>query len=155
MRVLAIDQASEKSGYAFGDTTSGLTSVGLIHVKPSRFSDLGSRFFDFEKKLKALLAEHKPECVCFEEHRCHSGVQAAQVLGAITGIVMKVAKEAGCSYRGAPVSSHKKALTGCARASKELTTAVARKRWPGLVIVDDNVADAVSIWTWARKEIED
>ena len=143
-RVLALDQAFEKTGWAFGSAGVCL-ACGLIKNPASRFTDMGGRFLRFELELEKLIAAHKPQVISFEAHRSHKGVQAAQVLGAVSAIVMKCAKAHNIPSYGIEVGIHKKIFTGTARASKELSLAVARKRYPNLSIPNDDVADAVSI----------
>lgn len=152
MVILAIDQSSTVSGYAVGSPELGCFACGRI-VLPQRFTDIGSRFLMFERKVQDLVTKHSPALVAFEAHRAHSGVQAGQMLGAVSGLVMKVAKQNDISFIGAEVGQHKKVFTGIGRASKQLSLAVARKKYPGLVIEDDNVADAISILHWAFTQV--
>jgi Holliday junction resolvasome RuvABC endonuclease subunit len=88
--VLAFDQAFQNTGWAVG-TSDGPVACGLIVVSPRRFDSLGARFLRFEKGIRELLQTHRPALVVFEEHRAHAGVQAAQVLGACSAILMMVA----------------------------------------------------------------
>ena len=144
MRVLAIDQALDNSGWAFG--SAGVCSAcGLIKNPAGRFTDLGGRFLRFEIEVEKLIEIYQPQVISFESHRKHSGVQAAQVLGAVSAIVMKCAKARNIPSYGIEVGVHKKIFTGTARASKDLSLAVARKRYPNLIIPTDDVSDSIGI----------
>lgn len=149
--VLAFDQAFRNTGWAAG-TAAGPIACGLIVVSPRRFDSLGSRYLRFEKGVRELITKYKPDLVVFEEHRSHSGVQAAQVLGACTAILMKCCDEVGATYMAVPVLTLKKHATGTHRASKELMVAVAKKKYPTMNVVDDNVADALHMMAWGTNQ---
>jgi len=144
MNILAVDQASGVSGYAWGTPELGCLSCGIIDSR-SRFVDLGGQSLKFERRLRELIVQSKAECVAFEAHRAHSGIQAAQLLGAWSLSVMRLAREAGLPYLGIEVGAWKAAFTGTGRASKDLVMAVARKKYPGLPITRYDVADAIGI----------
>lgn len=148
--ILALDQAS-LCGWAAGADT--LVACGLIDSTPRRFESQGMRFVKFERELVRLLDTHKPTLVVIEEHRAHTGVQAAQVLGAYAASVMRLCDERNINYTAAPVIAHKRAFTGTPRASKELTLAVAKKKFPALGIESFDIADACSIWWWAKHKL--
>lgn len=149
--VLGLDQAT-KMGWAIG-TAETAFACGLIDTTPRRFDSYGSRYLRVEKEVTRLLVEHKPTLVVFEEHRRHNSTQAAQVLGAITAIVAKCCEQEHVDYFGIPVLTLKKHFTGSATASKALMLAVARKKFPHLLIPDDNVADALSMYHYGVTKI--
>lgn len=150
MRILAFDQAFIRTGWAFG-SDSGASHCGEIHIPAGRFDSLGSRLLKFERAVAELMDQHKPDLIAFEAHRGHSAVQAAQVLGAVSMSIMKMAEERKITYTGAEVGSIKAGFTGTGRASKALMIAVARKKNPTLAVKSDNVADALAIHEWARR----
>lgn len=145
--VLAFDQAFQLTGWAAG-TVAGPLACGRLDLRPRRFDSLGGRFLRFEKSVRELVQTHRPALIVFEEHRAHAGIQAAQVLGAVTALVMKCADEAGIDYAAVPVATLKKHATGTPRASKALMVAAARKKFPSMNIPDDNVADALHLLRW-------
>jgi Holliday junction resolvasome RuvABC endonuclease subunit len=150
--VLAFDQAFQRTGWAVGKDGSAV-ACGLIDTTQKRFDSLGARFLRFEKRVRELIQLHKPDLVVFEEHRAHSGVQAAQVLGACTALIMKCCDEAGINYMAVPVRTLKKHATGSAFANKELMTAVAVKKYPTMEVYDDNVADALHMMKWGLEQL--
>ncbi len=154
MTILTIDQATEKAGWAFGTTDHGCIACGLIQIKRGRFTDIGFVMLKFETEVKKLIERYKPEIMAFEAHRKHSSVQSAQMLGAVSAICMKLAREHSLPFHGAEVGQHKQFFTGTGRASKELTLAVAKKKYPGLTIADDNVADAISILHYTLNQLQ-
>lgn len=148
--ILALDQAS-LCGWAAGDDT--VVACGLIDSTPRRFESQGMRFVKFEKELVKLIDRFNPSLVVIEEHRAHTGVQAAQILGAYAASVMRICDERNINYTASPVVAHKRAFTGTTRASKELTLAVANKKFPHLNIPSFDIADACSIWWWAKHKV--
>lgn len=149
--ILALDQAS-LCGWSAGKDV--VTACGLIDSNPRRFESQGMRFVKFERELVKLLERFQPTLVVFEEHRAHTGVQAAQVLGAYAASIMRLCDERNINYTAAPIAAHKRAFTGTTRASKELTLAVAKKKFPTLGIASHDIADACSIWWWAKQKTQ-
>ena len=149
VKVLGIDQAFQFTGWAVG-TPDGPVACGLLDTSGRRFDSLGVRFMKFERGIAELLDTHKPSLVVFEEHRAHHGVQAAQTLGAVTALVMKLSDERSIPYTAVPVKTLKKHATGSATASKILMVAAARKKFPSMAprIVSDVVADALHMMQW-------
>ena len=149
--VLAFDQATHM-GWAAGSPNSPI-DCGTIDSSPKRFDSLGARFMRAEQGIKSLLAKFKPALVVFEEHRAHSSVQAAQVLGAYTALIMKCCEQAGVPYMGVGVKVLKKHGTGTGNATKELMIAAARKRFPSLTIRTDDEADAAHMMRWGWEQL--
>lgn len=148
MNILAFDQAFVKTGWASG-THLGATSCGELYVPNGRFDSLGSRMLKVERGLETIIEACKPDLIVFEAHRAHTGVQAAQVLGAVSLAIMRMASAREIAYSAAEVSQAKQAFTGTGRASKQLVMAVAKKKYPHFNIASDNVADALAIHHWA------
>lgn len=144
MRILAFDQAAVSTGWCFG-TASGPSDCGRILITPRRFDSLGIRFLRLERGVVELIERFKPQVIALEEHRAHSSVQSAQMLGAATAVIMKCAEEHGIEYTSFPPMQIKKFLSGSHNASKALMLASARKKYPHLNISNDDVADAVAI----------
>lgn len=151
--VLAFDQALGKMGYAFGTTESGPVAAGLVDTRPRRFDSLGMRYIRFEKAVRDLIAKYQPTLIVFEEHRMHQGIIAAQVLGSCAAIIMKCAAEANVPHTTVLPNILKKHATGHHRASKELMVAVARKKYPTMTVLDDNVADALHMMRWGLDQL--
>ena len=149
--ILALDQAS-LCGWAAGNDT--VVACGLIDSNPRRFESQGMRFVKFERELVKLIERFNPSLVVFEEHRAHTGVQAAQILGAYAASIMRICDERNINYTAAPVVAHKRGFTGTTRASKELTLAVAKKKFPDIKIASHDTADACSIWWWAKQKTQ-
>ncbi len=153
MNVLAFDQSLSATGWTVGSPDRGLFACGRILSPVRRFDSLGARFLRFEKGVRELLTTYKPALVVFEEHRAHHGVQAAQVLGAVTGILMARCDELNITYTAVPVATLKKFGSGAHNASKALMVATAKKKYPALDIVDDNVADAAHMAAWGLTQL--
>lgn len=149
--VLAFDQAT-KMGWAVGTPGNPLAG-GTIDTTPRRFDSLGTRFLRAEKAIVGLLEKYRPALVIFEEHRAHSSVQAAQILGGYTVTIMKCCEQHGVPYMAVPVATLKKFGSGCYRATKALMVATARKKYPTLPIASDDEADAAHMMAWGWKQL--
>lgn len=148
MKSIGID-LGEKCGWSVSATSSGkrkveLLDCGLIHTKPGRFESLGMRFLRFENAIRGVLTEHAPEVLFFEEVRAHSAVQAAQMWGGYSSVLMKVADELRIPYQGLPVATIKTHATGNHMAKKERMIQCAQAMWPEFAgkLKDDNTADS-------------
>lgn len=149
--VIGFDQAT-LMGWAVG-TSEGAIACGTINTTPRRFDSMGARFLRAEKGISDLLTKYKPALAVLEEHRAHSSVQAAQILGAYAVTVMTCCERAGVPYMAVPVLTLKKFASGCAHASKDLMVAAARKRFPNLTINSDDEADAAHMMWWGLAQL--
>jgi Holliday junction resolvasome RuvABC endonuclease subunit len=87
--------------------------------------------------------------VYFEEVRAHRGVIAAQSYGAFLGHLTAWAEMFKIPYRGVPVGTIKRHVTGRGNADKAAVIAAVRAL--GFHPVDDNEADALALLDWALK----
>ena len=110
------------------------------------------RFVKLRKFLAAAIQLGPDSMVVYEEVRGHKGVDAAQVYGGIVAMITEMCESQLIPYQGVPVGTIKKFATGKGNANKEAMVAAARMKWPELDIKDDNQADALWLWAWAREE---
>lgn len=151
MKILAFDQASQKTGWAFGDPV--VRCCGTINTAARRLDSIGSRFLRLETGVNELLDRFKPEVVVIEEHQRHKGTWAAQMLGGALAIITKCTEARKIDLLSVPVKTLKKSGSGTVSASKELMLAVARKKFPQAIIKSDDEADACLMVEWAAKEL--
>lgn len=152
MKILALDLAT-KTGWAFGDSDGDITHIysGVQDFSPKRGESKGMRLLHFDRWIYQMLAEYDPKVVIYETPH-HQGGHATEVLLGLVGILQKAACEAKIEYASVHSSTLKKFATGSGRASKEQMKMRAIQRF-GRQIEDDNEADALHIWDWARENI--
>ena len=145
MKILAIDPGTH-CGYASSPFESGVwdLSVGRHEGGGMRFVKL-RHFLQMETITEFGL-------VVYEEVRGHKGVDAAQVYGGIVAIITEMCELQNIPYQGVPVGTIKKFATGKGNSNKEVMLATARAKWPEIDIKDDNQADALWLWAWAKNE---
>lgn len=120
------------------------------NFKPKRYEGGGMRYFRFEKWLKAILEEGKPAYVYFEEVRAHNGVNAAHIYGGFMSSVSRICEEFKIPYSGVAVGTIKKHISGRGDASKDRVKQ-AVELLLGIKPKDDNEADAIAIWHYAKE----
>lgn len=150
-RFLCVDLGTT-TGYAVGDNSAMIS--GVWKLKHGRFEGGGMRFVKFRTMLNELRdafpASSPITHVFFEEVRRHQGVDAAHVYGGLMAVLTGWCEEQKLSYSGVPVGTIKSHWTGKGNASKDMMMAEAHRR--NLNPVDDNEADAIAIFDWAKNE---
>jgi len=144
MEILAIDPGT-KCGYALSPIISGVWDLS-----PGRHEGGGMRFL----KLRTYINKVAPgmELIVYEEVRSHKGVDAAQIYGGIVAIITEYAEAHRIPYQGIPVGTIKKFATGKGNSDKRAMLNAAVIRWPMIRILDDNHADALLLWAYAREQ---
>jgi len=105
-------------------------------------------FLRFDRWLNDLLHNAGSiQLVAFEEVRAHAGTLAAQVYGGFLAHLTTWRERNAVPYRGVPVATIKRHVTGKGNAPKEAVTAAVRAR--GHNPCDDNEADAIALLLWA------
>jgi Holliday junction resolvasome RuvABC endonuclease subunit len=87
--------------------------------------------------------------VYFEEVRFHRGVTAAHAYGGYLAHLTAWAEMFKIPYRGVPVGTIKRHVTGRGNADKDAVIAAVRAL--GFDPLDDNEADALALLYWALK----
>lgn len=146
MNILAIDPGT-KCGYAKSPIESGVWDLGS-----RRHEGGGMRFLRLRNYL--VVACEDADMVVYEEVRRHMGTDAAHIYGGIVAIIQEHCETHDIYYTGVPVGTVKKFATGKGNADKGTMIEEARKKWPDMIIKDDNQADALWIWAWAKAEYE-
>jgi hypothetical protein len=146
--ILALD-FGQKTGWAVRNTDGAIAS-GTAEFKPGRFEGGGMIYLRF----RAWLQEVDETAggigvVYFEEVRFHAGLTAAQVHGGFLAHLTAWGEANKIPYRGVPVGTIKRHVTGKGNASKEEVIAGVRRL--GFDPADDNEADALALLDWALK----
>ena len=87
------------------------------------------------------------DAVYLEEVRRHAGTNAAHIYGGFLAHVTAWCEHHGVPYRGVPVGTIKRHVTGKGNASKPAVIEAVRAR--GFVPIDNNEADAIALLLWA------
>lgn len=72
----------------------------------------------------------------------------------LEGIALQLCEERLISVVSGNISTVKKWAAGKGNADKEAMQAAAARLWPGVVLEDDNQADALCLGAWALSEVE-
>jgi hypothetical protein len=146
--ILALD-LGQKTGWAVRNADGAIAS-GTAEFKPGRFEGGGMVFLRFRAWLQEVdETAGGVGAVYFEEVRSHRGVIAAQSYGAFLGHLTAWAEANKIPYRGVPVGTIKRHVTGKGNADKEAVIAAVRNL--GFDRADDNEADALALLDWALK----
>lgn len=121
---------------------------GVAEFRAGRFEGGGMRYLRF----RSFLAESAQRtgglaAVFFEEVRAHAGTDAAHIYGGLLATLTAWCEAAKIPYRGVPVATIKRHVTGKGNADKKAVIAAVRRF--GFDPVDDNEADALALLRWA------
>jgi crossover junction endodeoxyribonuclease RuvC len=119
VRIFGIDPGSERTGYGCVETDGRchrLVACGAIVT--DRRNGFPAQLLLIYSQLKALLAEHQPECVAVESLFHAVNVQSALKLGHARGVALLAAVEAGYAVAEYTPAQIKLAVVGYGRAEK-------------------------------------
>jgi len=146
--ILALD-LGQRTGWAVRNADGAIAS-GTVEFKPGRFEGGGMIFLRFKAWLEELdETAGGLTAVYFEEVRAHRGTLAAQVHGGFLAHLTARCEFHRIPYRGVPVATIKKHITGRGNADKDAVIAAVRAL--GFRPADDNEADALALLDWALK----
>ncbi|MCC8368794.1 MAG: hypothetical protein LN573_01750, partial [Rickettsia endosymbiont of Oxypoda opaca] len=140
--ILALDLGTI-TGWAISNKKQIIKS-GTIDLKPNKFEGGGMVFLRFRQWLVDLKnSEGGFDEVYFEAVRSHKGIDAAHKYGGFVAHVMAFCEIHQIPYRGVPVGTIKKHITGKGNANKyDIIKAVKKK---GFTPIDDNEADSLAL----------
>ena len=150
IRALALDMAT-KTGYAILE--NGAVRGGMIEFKTPKRGRVhledepdGKKYGEFLSWSNRMIAKIKPQVIFYEEPFMNiqrpNSIKAGYAWKAM---LMGTAAQYGiplCSYAAKTI---KKSATGSGKAEKEDMIAAAKRDFPHLDIVDDNMADALHV----------
>jgi hypothetical protein len=146
--ILALD-LGQKTGWAVRNADGAIAS-GTVEFKPGRFEGGGMVFLRFRAWLQEVdEAAGGTRAVYFEEVRSHRGVAAAHAYGGFLAHLTAWAEANRIPYRGIPVATIKRHVTGRGNADKDAVIAAVRAL--GFDPADDNEADALALLDWALR----
>ena len=149
--ILALD-LGQKTGWAVRNADGAIAS-GTVEFKPGRFEGGGMVYLRFRAWLQEVdETAGGIGAVYFEEVRFHRGVTAAHAYGGYLAHLTAWAEMYKIPYRGVPVGTIKRHVTGRGNADKDAVIAAVRAL--GFDPVDDNEADALALLDWALEDAE-
>jgi crossover junction endodeoxyribonuclease RuvC len=119
VRIFGIDPGSERTGYGCVDTDGHrhrLVDCGAIAT--ARRDGFPAQLLVIYQRLRALLAEHRPECVAIESLFHAVNVRSALKLGHARGVAVLAAVESGLEVAEYTPAQIKVAVVGYGRAEK-------------------------------------
>lgn len=149
MRLLALDLGTT-TGWAVGEfsacepNTKKHLKSGSKSFKPTRYESHGMRYVKFLALLKELHVQFDLKSCVYEEVRKHIGTDAAHIYGGFVATLQTWCIENDIEYRGVPVGTIKKHITGKGNAGKE-DVIMAVKQKLNIFPKDDNEADAIAL----------
>lgn len=120
---------------------------GVAEFRPGRFEGGGMRYLRFRTFLGECAARTSGlRAVFFEEVRAHAGTDAAQIYGGLLATLTAWCESIKVPYRGVPVATIKRHVTGKGNADKKAVIGAVRRL--GFDPIDDNEADALALLRW-------
>lgn len=146
MKILALDVAT-KTGWA-SPTASGVWDFSL-----KRDESGGMRLIRFKAKVREVVDVEGIDLVVFERsagfHKNALIVQAE-----LHGVLKSTLEEMNVEYRAYSAGEIKKHATGKGNAKKPQMIASAAEKWPEIVVIDDNHADALWLKDLAETDLK-
>ena len=157
MAVLVLDIATKLGWAVHRGPGCPIPDSGVLSIKQSDDESDSARLLN----LWRLLNQFKNTYIEIEHVFYEKGIsfgrhgKATQVMHRLFGVL-----ELWCALHEIPLdsvnpSTLKKFSTGDGRAEKLDMIIVARRRWPGVSVYDDNQADALMVLSWAMAQYED
>ena len=119
MRIFGIDPGSQRTGYGCIETDGRrhrLVECGTIATSPR--DGLPAQLLEIHRRLAALIAGHRPECVAVESLFHAVNVRSALRLGHARGVAILAAVEGGYPVAEYTPAQIKLAVVGYGRAEK-------------------------------------
>jgi crossover junction endodeoxyribonuclease RuvC len=119
VRVFGIDPGSDRTGYGCIDSDGRRHQlVGCGAVRAGVGATFPDQLSIIYRELRALLAEHQPECVAIENIFYAMNARSALKLGHARGVAMLAAIESGVTVFEYTPAEIKRAVVGYGRAEK-------------------------------------
>lgn len=144
-KILALDQAT-KTGWATD------TSSGVWDLKPNRGESTGMRVVRFKAKVREIIELEGIDVVAYERPagRFKASIMvSSEMVGVLLDLCIELGVEVAC-YSANEIKKH---ATGKGNAGKPAMIASAKKKWPHINIIDDNMADALWLLDLTKQDL--
>lgn len=145
MRILALDLAT-KTGWATD------TSSGVWDLKPRHGESVGMRVIRFKAKLKEIIEVDEIDLISYERPSGRNS-RAIQVQSELIGVLITLCHENNIEYASYIPSEIKRHASGSGNCNKEKMVETAKKKWPLVDIIDDNMADALWLLDMTKQRL--
>jgi crossover junction endodeoxyribonuclease RuvC len=147
MRVLGIDCGTERTGYGVIDSDGRLhRMVAAGCIRSSTRDPLERRLCVIAGELRALIAEHRPDCAAVEEVFMAVNARSALKLSHVRGVALLLIAEAGVAFGEYSALEVKMSVVGYGRAEKsqvqQMVASLLRLQAP---IASEDASDALAI----------
>jgi len=119
MRVVGVDPGLGRCGYAVLDQGAGPLAAVTYGTIATRGEAVAPRLAELAARLRAVLAETRPDHLAIERLFVNANVRTAMTVGQASGVVLLVAAEHGLPVASYTPSQVKRAVTGIGSAPKE------------------------------------
>jgi len=150
MILLALDLGST-CGWATWDSEKKCVESGIVSFKLWRGESPGMRFLRFRKWLAETLDLIRPDIVYVEMPHHRGGYATSLLIGFHTRVEEECAR-LNIPYSSVHTATLKKFIAGNGRASKDEVREAVVKKFPDIVIIDDNHADALALLLYGKED---
>jgi crossover junction endodeoxyribonuclease RuvC len=120
MRVIAIDPGYDRLGVAVMENTGGVeTLVYSACIESSRSDTLSDRLVTVGEEFARLLALYEPDALGIETLFFNKNIKTAIGVAQARGVLLYLAKQAGCSIYEFGPQEIKSAVTGYGKSDKQ------------------------------------
>ncbi len=154
MKVLALDPGYDRLGVAVIEKNEGKES--LIHsacIETDKKSELTDRLFVVGEAVSKLIKKYKPDAVAIETLFFNKNIKTAIGVAQVRGIIIYLAKQAGCAVYEFGPQEIKVAVTGYGKSDKNAVIGMVKrliKNAPETALDDEYDAIAVGITALAH-----
>ena len=143
-RILGIDPGSRATGLGVIEVI-GARSTCIAHdVIRLREDDLPLRLLELQQRLRAVIAEFRPDEVAMEQVFVRKNVASALILGQARGVALCTVAEAGLPVHEYAPASIKQAIVGSGRAEKPQVQHMIRMLLNLAAVPAEDAADALA-----------
>lgn len=139
LKVIAIDPASYKTGYAVKDEEISFGEIILPKVS------LPERLSIFYGDLMDLVAAHNPQIIAAEDQFIHKNLNTFKTIAAIKDVAMLVAGLVGAEFTAYAPQHIKKVVVGSGKATKAQVMEAVHNIYNIETSLTDNEADALAV----------
>ena len=119
MKVLAVDPGYDRLGVAVLEHDSGKEKLLYSGcVETDKKAELSDRLHELGSVFSKLLSQHNPDCIAIETLFFNKNQKTAIGVAQARGIIMYLAKEAGCVVKEFGPQEIKVAVTGYGKSDK-------------------------------------
>jgi crossover junction endodeoxyribonuclease RuvC len=118
VRVFGVDPGLGRCGWAVVEQVHGQPCAIGYGTVATRGDDVAPRLAELARRLREVLAEHRPDCFAIERLFVNANVRTAVTVGQASGVALLVAAERGLPVATYTPSQVKRAVVGTGSAPK-------------------------------------